>query len=958
MVETDYNTLENPHEYISTVNSILSSSNHSLKSKIDFLKKCCRDIQNYEQHKNIKNAGIILFLEKILCKLVENIDTFAITDEKCKQELFQLILESIPTITYCHISLERLYSDLYPCLLENIDKFFSVADKKNGYELATLYWKKEPTGYYYGFGNLAKNLHKFDIRDEKLRAQLAIDYLQSYPNKYHYIFENLDNFAITDDKLKYEIMKLILEKNSQREYRLLEDIQKLDITDEKLRYELALLFLQKYPKELIKNFDAFSITNQDFRYELAKKLCKINNYFIIKNIKIIKSLYESNGENTRSIFDLGAENFLIYPCFMHPNMHRIQKLQYPKGPLHEEWNHQRNVLPKLEANLEKNLINFYKVIYKDLERLTYSSFKKRISDIQIKISQMDNKEEVKILESRKNKELFFFKLLENLYKDSPLSEKEQNYFITILNYRNRETSSLLSQIFAQNYSNSKFYARYQDLICKSKKPIQHLILPMILITLWDINSKNPLQDKIKDILSSPINRKSLRDAKGFLPNLLQTSIELHHNKAISSEQKLQLLYQSLASAQDSFQCKMHLNILSTLMTIPIAPFLTSLSMDYDFKEVIAYFNQRLQCDIFAFDPPIENFAEKYILIEEEIRMPTALVQYSTNLKQSYDISAINEGNRLMRAIFERNLQKTRYQTHNNPHLQKIEREFPEIFAAWQVSPTIKPLSIRNTRNQSVNFFQFLKQKILIDKHFHKAPKMLLEYFNDPEKVYSLDNLEADQRKIFIFCKELCDPLYDFHKKKCILTELLNILPSDIEFTNDIKSLLEGFSYSLKQEDLFVMDTDDWQDLFLCGTEILGSCQRIDGNSSLNKCLPAYALDGKNRLLAIKSAKTGKIMARCILRLLWDSSCNKPALFQERIYPANCAKNSQHELNILAKTRAQGLQIDLYTCNIRGKFKSRPLTSLGGPCPYEYVDAEGQGIKNKGQFTITTATMVT
>jgi len=83
----------------------------------------------------------------------------------------------------------------------------------------------------------------------------------------------------------------------------------------------------------------------------------------------------------------------------------------------------------------------------------------------------------------------------------------------------------------------------------------------------------------------------------------------------------------------------------------------------------------------------------------------------------------------------------------------------------------------------------------------------------------------------------------------------------------------------------IADSDDLSDLFLCGTEVEGSCQAIGKDPKLSKSLLGYVMDGKNRLLAIKDAK-GKTQARMIERLLCDEESKRPVLFIERVYPAN------------------------------------------------------------------------
>lgn len=146
--------------------------------------------------------------------------------------------------------------------------------------------------------------------------------------------------------------------------------------------------------------------------------------------------------------------------------------------------------------------------------------------------------------------------------------------------------------------------------------------------------------------------------------------------------------------------------------------------------------------------------------------------------------------------------------------------------------------------------------------------------------------------------------------------------------------------ALLESSFTIVDTDDWQDLMLCGTEVPESCQRIDGDPMLNRCLLAYLMDGKNRLLAIKNS-SGRIEARTILRLLFDG--DKPVLFQERIYTTN--PDYAAVLLAFAKARATTLGLPLFR-----EGAGKTLVSLGSLAPLEYVDADKKGLTN-GCFTI-------
>lgn len=151
----------------------------------------------------------------------------------------------------------------------------------------------------------------------------------------------------------------------------------------------------------------------------------------------------------------------------------------------------------------------------------------------------------------------------------------------------------------------------------------------------------------------------------------------------------------------------------------------------------------------------------------------------------------------------------------------------------------------------------------------------------------------------------------------------------------------------------IEDTDDFVDLFMCGTEISGSCQHIQGDPDSSKCLLAYVDDGKNRLLAIKDS-TGTIKARAILRLLWDPKNKQPVLFLERIYPKKVSRKFEEALVNLAKNRSETLGLDLLSKDLGiGKPYPGTILSEGSRARYEYVDA-GDGIYEDGIFSIEKA----
>lgn len=150
----------------------------------------------------------------------------------------------------------------------------------------------------------------------------------------------------------------------------------------------------------------------------------------------------------------------------------------------------------------------------------------------------------------------------------------------------------------------------------------------------------------------------------------------------------------------------------------------------------------------------------------------------------------------------------------------------------------------------------------------------------------------------------------------------------------------------------VTDTEQWEDLLLLGTEVENSCQNINREAYLNRCLLAYIHDGKNRPIVVKSGD--RIVARAVMRILWDEKKESPVLFLENTYTSSGDPEIRQLIRegALAKAQAMGLPLlcDRVDQDEGSKDYDGPLQSLGGPAPYEYVDAL-KGAQQNGEFTI-------
>jgi hypothetical protein len=172
----------------------------------------------------------------------------------------------------------------------------------------------------------------------------------------------------------------------------------------------------------------------------------------------------------------------------------------------------------------------------------------------------------------------------------------------------------------------------------------------------------------------------------------------------------------------------------------------------------------------------------------------------------------------------------------------------------------------------------------------------------------------------------------------------------LEFKNDVKGMLAAFSFhgGLKS----IISAESWEDFLLMGTEVNNSCQRIDGDPNYNKCLLSYILDGKNKVILIKDIH-GKIVARSVLRILWDDIQNCPVLFMEKIYTKGMGEELSTLIREGCEAVAKNMKLTLVaskSCFLNGLPYKNELSALGGPAPFEYVDAL-RGIQPNGKFII-------
>ncbi len=303
----------------------------------------------------------------------------------------------------------------------------------------------------------------------------------------------------------------------------------------------------------------------------------------------------------------------------------------------------------------------------------------------------------------------------------------------------------------------------------------------------------------------------------------------------------------------------------------------------------------------------------------------ALANYETFLKSVFD-------SRKSR-FFE-----LRYDKEKVPHLKTVFAHREELERAWRKGASPKKIdqiditsfqtgALGRAPKKSIQ--NRMKEQILVHRHLgpnggEKYPALFARLKGDEN---AKGTSEFEKAAIALFNSSPSD-------EEDKLTELVNT-PSRTEFDQDVKGWIR-FKKEDVQAGVDVVDTDDPADIFAAGDEVLGSCQRSDGDPNYNRGLLGYLLNGHIRLIAIKD-KEGRIVTRALLRLLWDTDSKKPVLYLDHIYTRNNNPDYPDIIKAFAIERAKELELTLLQSMFNITPYSNRIMCCGGQAE-KYVDA--------------------
>lgn len=534
-----------------------------------------------------------------------------------------------------------------------------------------------------------------------------------------------------------------------------------------------------------------------------------------------------------------------------------------------------------------------------------------------------------------------------------------NFFEATLDYRDppgryKLISSLL--VLSKNETSRDYCTTLQ----KEKHPSHAKIALLLITALYEKGiSKETLQKQFK--IASHNNFKQGQNLTAYVNAL---NVILDAGLAIEdSEYLLSLIDSKNMTTLHAIEAIKNMGKIDLLKNEKLSKTTLSKTLKTTVQEVIPI-------------KQMDHFDRQFTKYFNNNRIPNFLIIYGASLrtaKQPLDClgSCVDR-------ILNDEYPNMRYELDQSKHLSKVFDQKVDLLEKWKAGEKASLstfLSKTNELFKPIDFSSILKRILIDDGHLkdEDAP-LLFEFIKSNEVEVTLQKIEErlnlSEDKLVLNIQKACVQLIDKSLTPVDQKEFLKNIRKDLEivtkknpqfneFANDIKGLHSGLVKQLESQANYngftIVDTDDYQDLFLSGTEVDGSCQRVNGEA-MNKCLLAYVFDGKNRLLAVKDM-SGRIIARMIFRILLDDD-NNPVLFLEKVYPNVVDPKLKQALEDFALIRAKSLGLPLLTDDSTKPVYGSAIHSRSTiePILYEYTDAgkSNEGHSTKGKFTINTA----
>jgi len=871
------------------------------------------------------------------------------------------------------------------------DKEISIDDEESKILIAE-------SGARYNGEAVSSFIDRYKIQDQKSLERIA---KLSAQNDGGATSLYIHKYGIKSQKTLQEIAMLAARRSGKG---VSENIQNYGIDSQKARIKIAEIALRNHPKETSENIGKYMISEESERIRLAKKCAKIDGgaislYIAKYGITDQSALAEIALIAAKSDGDKVAENIKNYAiknvndrfaiflqclsCSLKPANVLIclddfgfsNDVKFQKGrvwPVYGLFLIAKNCMQNEETPYHILIDAIESYIVSEWKGANFSFFRRLILDL-LNVNQ-------------KNELLIWFLYLLGMIaiREAPVHRiiemSEHHLFGKIAFYHDSSMKYTFTNCLVSVALSKSTFAQWK--IFNELSFAEHAKLPNLLLARMFKHGleQNILQDCVKRIHEE-------RSFRNF-PNhrLLCFTLEVVMKaKNLRAEDKTNLLKIVTPSEGKPWDHRLLQMIQSILLLRPQDLRKERLlSINNDLKQAFDHAFKRT----LSFEG-IEGFSEKFErTFNTYLGNQEALLVYAANLNQLVPIEksiAIPFLRQYIKQVLNDTFFSERYSTAKNPHLAKVFEKNALLKNEWMRGGAFdlnkigsnleKPYEALIAKQDGISCLAYFKEIILNEKCLpnEEYPHLISFLEGKQPKEDLLIQLQSITQSKMMPLDERRKAQLQMKCIQCtvsrnILVALRNIedlaykLPKVQDFADEITRVIIAIqNYNKKRDETCqgweVADTDDPYDLFLCGTEIHGSCLSAYGNPNFSKCLLEYLLDGKNRMIAIKNPD-GKICARAIFRILWSETEKKPILFLEKIYSrGNMSEEYRDAILTVALKRAKVMGLKLLSKDLEiGKPYLGLAVSLGAVVPFEYVDAE-EGIPVGGKYVITGAHII-
>lgn len=745
---------------------------------------------------------------------------------------------------------------------------------------------------------------------------------------------NILKFGITDKKVLVSIAMLCVQQNADQ---AIQYIDKFDIPDERDRITIAKMSARQNGIKTALFMDSFKIKNEIALIEIAK-LCAIQdgtgtasmiyNFDIssLPQLQLILSLCIFD-----SIDDFSNTTELIGSELMNPDL-KEQMIR-----LFDPLNHMNTDNPSLNDLKEFLLKHVHDLIQEHIK-----SDLPLFEEIRSCLGKVKDIHSLEIASRWAARMLFFLSALSLEEREHVIKAKLFTHLFSIQSPVLRQNLSKLLIEFALKPGNFAIYLKDSKEGQSKGKRILDLVLGALQIQGVTKKTTDHIKSVFGSVFKGGIEIRPflemlhlLINSPCFAPNEKEHVLHMLLEGAIQGPgEKGQEYKKRVAKLKPELEQRV-IALLVILLFKNESMMLSTPSIQNALNGTLL---EKLHFD--AQDDHFRTFQKLFM----GARNPNALITYAAKLFSLNQPAVIDDLGRYVNSVMHGTFHHERYNLEMNPHLQKVEEHNPGLIAKLAAPLNrVFTVFVAEKEEEEFNPNVWLQEKV---EHGHMKPVLL------PNLDALLKGKAVDHAQLLPIENALHSLLGSKDKESQILNlreirkELVKL--DSCPFKEDVEEQLDLLSKeaSTLLEEVEVVDTDDYLDLLLCGTEVAGSCQNVNGSAGSNKGLLGYILDGKNRLIAVKN-KEGKILARAKVSVLLDDEHN-PVLYLEKLYTQGKFINqSLNAIFNMAFAKAQSLDIPLAAHNqsdyctlaeVHTQAFGKELLSHGGGVSYEYSDA--------------------